>query len=419
MAVRLSRQNLILAGLGVAALAILAWGFVPAPVEVDLGRIGRGSLAVTVDHEGKTRVKDRFVISSPLAGRLLRIGRHADRQDGSDATLRAGDRVEKDKTLLAVIEPADPALLDARAHSQAQARRSAAEEGLNKAAADLERAQSLHKQAERQVERDQRSYRRQGVSQEDLEKAEFGERAAAAALRSAEFAHGVARFELKQAEAALLQTRVPSPGEAPVGPIRFEILAPIDGMVLHVYQESATIVTPGTRLLELGDPTNLECEVDVLSIDAVRIHKGQRVIVEHWGGARPLEGRVRVREPSGFTKVSALGVEEQRVNIIIDLSDPPSARPTLGDSYRIEARIVIWESADVVKVPAGALFRRGGQWAVFRVEEGRAVARTVTIGHDNGLEAEVLSGLADGDRIILHPTDRVADGVAVRERSGP
>jgi HlyD family secretion protein len=183
----------------VAALAILAWGFVPAPVEVDLGRIGRGSLAVTVDHEGKTRVKDRFVISSPLAGRLLRIGRHADRQDGSDATLRAGDRVEKDKTLLAVIEPADPALLDARAHSQAQARRSAAEEGLNKAAADLERAQSLHKQAERQVERDQRSYRRQGVSQEDLEKAEFGERAAAAALRSAEFAHGVARFELKQA----------------------------------------------------------------------------------------------------------------------------------------------------------------------------------------------------------------------------
>jgi HlyD family secretion protein len=416
VAVKLSRQNVVLTALGGTALALLAWGFLPTPVEVDLGRVSRGALAVTVDHEGKTRVRHRYVVSSPLAGRLLRIGLHGDNQPEADKTLHAGDRVEANKTLLAVIEPADPTLLDVREHSQALARRDAAAAARKKAASDLERAGSLHNQAKRALERDERSYQRQGISQEDLEKAHFGEQAAAAALRSAEFAEQVTEFEYKQAEAALVHTQMPSPGEAAPAPIRFEILAPISGVVLHVYQESATVVTPGFRLVELGDSTDLECEVDVLSSDAVRVREHQRVIVEHWGGERPLQGQVRVREPSGFTKVSALGVEEQRVNIIIDLTDPPSARPTLGDGYRIEARIVIWEAADVVKVPAGALFRRGGAWAVFRVEDGHVAARTVKIGHDNGLEAEVLGGLTEGDRIVLHPSDRVTDGVAVRER---
>jgi HlyD family secretion protein len=194
------------------------------------------------------------------------------------------------------------------------------------------------------------------------------------------------------------------------------IRSPLNGVVLRVFQESSTVVTPGTRLVEVGDPADLECEIDVLSTDAVRVVPGQRVILEHWGETRALEGRVRVREPSAFTKASALGVDEQRVNIIIDLISPPSARPTLGDGYRVEARIVIWESSDVLKIPAGALSRRGGSWAVFRVVEGRAEARTVEIGQNNGLEAEVLAGLKEGDRIILHPSDRVSDGVATQER---
>jgi HlyD family secretion protein len=404
--VKLSAQNLVLTGLGVAALLLLAWGFVPAPVEVDLGRVGRGALALTVDHEGKTRVKERYVVSSPLAGRLVRIGLHA------------GDRVEAGKTLLAVIEPTDPALLDVRARSQALARVDAADAARKKASSDLEHAQSLYAQARRELERDRRSYTHQGISQEDLEKATFGELAAGAAVRSAEFALKIADFEREQAQAALLHTRVAAPGdsESTPEPFRFDIPAPVSGVVLHVYQESTTVVTPGAKLVEVGDPAELECEIDVLSTDAVRVRPGQRVILEHWGGERPLEGRVRVREPSAFTKVSALGVEEQRVNIIIDLTDTPSARPTLGDGYRLEARIVIWESADVLKVPAGALFRRGGDWAVFRVEDGRAVTHTIKVGHNNGLEAEVLEGLSDGDRLLLHPSDRVADGVAIRER---
>lgn len=406
MRVRVSKQNVVLSAIGLAVLALLGWGFVPVPVEVDLASVGRGPLAVTVDHEGKTRVKERYVVSSPLSGRLARID------------LRPGDRVEAGKTLLATIEPTDPALLDVRERTQALARLDAAESARKKAAADLERARAMHEQARRTLDRDRRSYQHQGVSQEDLEKAEYGEQAAAAAVRSAEFAQRIADFEREQAQAALVHTRVASPGDtqSAAAPFRFDIPAPVSGAVLRVYQESSTVVSPGLRLVEVGDPTDLECEVDVLSTDAVKIRPGQRVVVEHWGGERALEGRVRVREPSGFTKVSALGVEEQRVNIIFDLTDPPDARSTLGDAYRVEARVVIWEAADVLKVPSGSLFRRGADWAVFRVEDGRAVVRTVSVGHNNGIEAEVLAGLEAGDRIVLHPSDRVVDGIAVRAR---
>jgi HlyD family secretion protein len=299
--------------------------------------------------------------------------------------------------------------------AQAEARVKAAKSDRKKAEATLERARALHEQARIERERAMRLRAGQGISDQEYRLIQFWERAMAAELRAAEFAGRTAEFELEQSEAALLHTRPRSPGESER--FRFEIKAPVDGVVLRVFQESATVLTPGTRLVEVGDPIDLECEVDVLSADAVKVTSGQRVIVEHWGG-NALAGRVRVREPSAFTKVSALGVEEQRVNIIIDLTDPPESRPALGDGYRVEARIVIWESADVVKVPSGALFRRGDGWSVFRVERGRARAIDVQVGRDNGLEAEVMDGLEEGDSVILHPSDRVKSGVAVAPRAG-
>jgi HlyD family secretion protein len=400
--VKLSRQNLLLVGLGLALLGLLVWAFLPAAVEVDLGRVERGRLLVSVEHEGKTRVRERYVVSSPLAGRLLRVGLHP------------GDAVVAGKTLLAVIEPADPALLDARARAQAEARVEQALAARKQAASNLERARPAHLQAARELQRARRLRPGGSASEQEYEVALYREQAAAAEVRAGEFALRVAEFEVEQARAALIHSRPRSPGEQE--PFRFDIPAPVTGVVLRVFQESATVVTPGTRLLEVGDPIDLECEIDVLSTDAVKVRPGQRAVIEHWGGTGALQGRVRVREPSAFTKVSALGVEEQRVNIIIDLTDPPGRRPTLGDGYRVEARIVVWEGPDVLKVPSGALFRRGDGWAVFRVQRGKATPRVVTVGQDNGLEAEILEGLDEGDQVVLHPSDRVRDGAAVVPR---
>ena len=215
------------------------------------------------------------------------------------------------------------------------------------------------------------------------------------------------------AKAVLIRSKPRSPGETLP---RLEILAPVSGQVLRVFQESETVVSPGARLLEVGNPIDLEAEIDVLSADAVKVRPGDRVILEHWGGGEPLAGRVRVVEPSAFTKVSALGVEEQRVYVIVDFVDPPEKRSNLGDAYRVEARIVVWESADVLKVPAGALFRRGTQSAPYAVVRGRAEEGVVRIGNRNDTEAEVLDGLSEGERVVLYPGDRVMPGVRVASR---
>ncbi|MFN7141024.1 MAG: efflux RND transporter periplasmic adaptor subunit, partial [Limisphaerales bacterium] len=228
---------------------------------------------------------------------------------------------------------------------------------------------------------------------------------------AAQSALRVAQFELEQARAALLQSR-PEGGVA----ARFPLYSPVSGEVLRVFQESATIVTPGMPLLEVGDRRNLEIEIDVLSTDAVNIRPGARVWLEYWGGSEPLEARVRLVEPAGFTKISALGIEEQRVWIIADFVAPPQSWESLGDAYRIEARIITWESDDVLRVPVGALFRIGVEWAVFVLENDRAQLRQVKLGHRGEHQAEVLGGLKEGEQVILHPSDRVADGVSVTLR---
>jgi HlyD family secretion protein len=257
-------------------------------------------------------------------------------------------------------------------------------------------------------------FQRQTASQEELDSADHRLRVAGEEVRAAQFAAQIADFELDLARAALVRSRPGGSGNA--SPAGFEIRAPVDGRVLRVFQESEATLTTGARLLEVGDPTDLEVEVDVLSADAVKIAPGAKAILEHWGGAEPLSGTVRLVEPSAFTKVSALGVEEQRVNVVIDIRDPLDQRKSLGDAFRVEAKIVVWETKECLKVRAGALFRRGGDWAVFVVEGSRAKLRTVRIGRSNGIETEVLDGLREGDVVILHPSDRVADGTRVQAR---
>jgi HlyD family secretion protein len=382
-----------------AVVAAIVWSFVPGPVEVDLGRVTRGALRVTVDEEGKTRVRERYVVSAPLGGRLRRI------------PLRAGDAVVAGETVLAVIDPTDPTLLDARAVAEAEARVRAARAARERAGPELARARAAHELAARQLERARKLFATKVLSRQELDEVESRERIAAEELKAARFAVEIAAFELDVAEAALVRTRPGGPDGAGLA-----IRSPIDGKVLRLFEESETVVAPGMHLLEIADPTDLEVEIDVLSSDAVRVNPGAAVLLEHWGGERPLAGRVRVVEPGGFTKVSALGVEEQRVNVIVDLLDPPAARPHLGDGYRVDARIIVWEGEDVLMVPSGALFRHGESWAAFAVRGGRARLATVEIGRQNASEAQVLRGLAEQDVVVLHPSDRIEDGVSIRAR---
>ena len=249
------------------------------------------------------------------------------------------------------------------------------------------------------------------ASHQELDEAEHRLRVATEEVKSASFAAQIAEFELELARATLARTRPTQSGNP--GVTRFEVRSPVDGQVLRVFHEDEAAVPAGERILEVGSLTDMEVEVDVLSNDAVKIRPGAKAILEHWGSDVALLGRVRLVEPAAFTKVSALGVEEQRVNVLIDIVSPLNERKTLGDAFRVEARIVIWEGHDVLKVPAGALFRHAGGWAVFVVARGQARLRPVHVGATNGLESEVLEGLTENERVVLHPSDRVRDGVTV------
>ena len=393
--------KLKLAWLGVGALAALLAVVLlrPQPLVVETARVTRGPLEVTVGHEGRTRVKDRYLVSAPLAGRLQRL------------PLKAGDVVEAGKTLVAVIEPTDPELLNPRSLAEAAARVKAAEAEVARAGSEADQARIRLEFAERELTRLNKTRPSGAVSQADLELAEQRERTAREAIRSTQFAGQVAEFELEQAKAALDVVQ-PAAGSAPKP--RFEITAPISGRVFRVFEESATVVSPGTRLLELADPAQLEIEVDLLTTDAVRVSPGTRMIVEQWGGPQPLEARVRMVEPSAFTKVSALGIEEQRVNVIADFTSPADQLALLGDGFRVEARLVVQSMEQALKVPAGAVFRHGEGWAVFVHANGRAVLRPVSTGLRNDLDVEIRAGLEEGEEAVLYPNDLITDGVRVR-----
>jgi HlyD family secretion protein len=391
--------------LTIVAILIVAvvYAFLPKPVAVDLVAVTRGPLEITVDEEGKTRIRERYVVSAPLAGRLRRI------------ELDPGDAVKAGQTLLAVIEPGDPALLDARSLAEAEARVKAARASVQQADSNLERCRAALEFSQNEHRRARQLAELKNISIHERENAELSVRTRSEDLKSAEFSRQIAQFELEQAEAALLRSR-PDNAESSVEAPKIDIRSPIDGRVLHVKEENAGIVMAGTGLIELGDPSNLEIVIDVLSSDAVNIHPGTPVRLEHWGGQRPLMARVRLVEPAAFTKVSALGVEEQRVNVVADLDDPPEQRTSLGDGYRVEARIIVWQRDEVLRVPSGALFRQGNDWVVFRMVSNRAVVTPVKIGRTNALDAEVLEGLREGDRVVAHPSDKVVGGVRIVPR---
>ncbi|HYP18325.1 MAG TPA: HlyD family efflux transporter periplasmic adaptor subunit, partial [Opitutus sp.] len=366
--------------------------------------VARGDLLVTVDEEGMTRVRNRYVISSPVAGQLQRID------------WKPGARVVAGETVLAVLETAGADLLDARSLAQAEARVRGAEAAMAAAAAQRERAAAAARMFALDLERLTSLRDRSAISVQEYDTAEMRASTAQQEERAAQFGLQVAEFELQQARALLMRGR-PEATETSgtgLGAEPLVITAPVSGQVLRVFQESARVVPGGLPLLEIGDPTDLELRFEVLSRDGVKIQPGARVIVEQWGGAQPLEARVRLVEPSAFTKISALGVEEQRVYVVADFVSPAAQRPTLGDNYRIEGRVVVAEGRDVLQVPSGALFQRGGQWQTFVLAHGKAGLRTVQAGRSNGLATEVVSGLAEGDTVIVYPGDKVADGRRVR-----
>ena len=392
-------KRLIRIALVVTVLAaILIWAFRPAPVSADFATVQRGPLRVTVDEEGRTRVRDRFVVSAPVPGQMLRI------------ELEPGDPVTADKTVVARFQPTDPALLDVRTRAELEARARAAESAVGGARAERDRIQAELTFAQSELSRTRGLVKGGALAQRDLEAAEQQAAALERALQSSEFAIRTAEHQLELARASLVQTRA---GRAATIPL----YSPVDGVVLRLLQESAAVVPTGQPLLEIGDLQDLEIVADLLSSAAVAVQRAQAVLIEQWGGDRTLHGTVRRVEPSGFTKISALGVEEQRVNVLIDFEQPPDASGSLGDGYRVEVRIIVWSKDDVVKVPTSSLFRNETKWAVFKVAGGVAQLEEVAIGQRNGLEAEVLSGLAVGDEIVVYPGDAVRDGVKVVPRS--
>jgi HlyD family secretion protein len=374
---------------GIIVVGAIVIGLWPQPVPVETASATVGTLRATVNEEGKTRIKQRYVISAPVTGQLRRI------------PFKAGAEVRAGETVLAVIDPLTPALLDARARRLAEARR-------DTAAANAQKARDSHDFAASELKRFERLYADKTVSAQERETAQWRDASAAKDLTAAESA-------LRQAEAELAEFS--SSGETGSGSERppREVKSPTNGRVLKVLEENARVVTAGTALLEVGDPADLEVVIEVLSRDGATIEPGAKVEFEQWGRSEPLLGRVRLVEPAAFTKVSALGVEEQRVNVIADLVTPPDQRPGLGDHFRVEARIVIWEAADALKVPTGALFRRGDQWAAFVVADGRAHLRPVKSGRSSGSETQILEGLKAGDLVILYPGSRVQDGQRVKQ----
>jgi HlyD family secretion protein len=395
---RLLFNRRVLISLAVVAglLAVALW---PKTVPVDVGTVSRGPLVITVDEEGMTRIRDRFVVSSPVAGRVLRI------------ELEPGDAVKRGDVVARVRAEAPP-LLDERTRAEAQAAIESARAALGRARAEEQRARATLAQLQRELTRIRELAQSRVVAAQELETREAEAKVAEESLNASVFAVQAATSELQRAQARLAPPTRDATGRV------VTVTAPADGVVLKRVRESESVVPAGDPLLEIGDPHQLEIVADLLSTDAVRVKRGARAIIEQWGGEQKLEARVRRIEPAGFTKISALGVEEQRVNVILDFVDPAAAWAALGDAYRVEVRIVIWEAPSVLKVPTSALFREGEKWAVYAIADGRARRTAVELGHQTGQEAEVVSGLSDSQRVILHPGDTLTNDARVKDRAG-
>jgi HlyD family secretion protein len=409
------RQSRKIITLGVATLigAALTAALWPRPMMVDMGEVKRGRMTLTIDEEGRTRVHDAYVVSTPVAGRLLRVH------------VEPGDAVVAGESLVAEMLPANPPALDARSRAQARAEVTAAEAALRLAHAQHKSAVADQELADAELARAQRLRDVKTVSQSALDHALREARTTEAARHTAEATIAVRQAELVIARAQLIgvedlrQTGFGADSGADSGVMRpIDIHAPTTGRVLRVIQESESTLPAGVAILEIGDVAgDLEVLIELLSSDAVQVEPGDRVLLTDWGGPRTLNGVVDRIEPWGFTKVSALGVEEQRVKTIARFSDPPEARARLGDGFRVEARILVWEDADALIAPSSALFRDGRDWVVFVVADGRARTRRVEIGRNNGVDAQVLSGLEPGETLVLYPSSALNEGARVKQRA--
>jgi HlyD family secretion protein len=386
--------------ISVLVIGLLVWGFWPRPVLVELVEARRASMTVTIEEEGRTRVIDRFIISAPVDGVACRV------------RLDVGDTVQAGQTLLN-ISPLESRVLDPRSRAEAEARVAAARSALELARQQAEAAEASANFQRNEIRR-LRPLAEQGViSSGAFDKAQMDLLTAEASLRSAKHAVEVAEYEQQAAETTLKYSAGTVTGD-PV--IRVPVKSPITGRILQIAHECEGPVTTGQELLVVGDPSLLEVVVDLLSADAVKVKPGMKVHFDRWGGDDPLEGRVRNIEPFGSTKISALGVEEQRVNVIADFVSAKEDWQRLGDGFRVEAWFVIWEDENVLQVPASSLFRLNDGWALFVVENGRARQRVVQIGQRTGLVAQILEGVKEGDKVVNHPSDEVADGVRITER---
>ena len=386
---RVAVVGTVIVALGAAAL----W---PEPIAVDVDTVVRGSMQVTIDEEGETRVRERFVVSAPVAGRLLRV------------ELEPGDRVDCGRTVVARLAPTEAPLIDLRMRAELTAAVASAQAALGQAQADRDRAAGNHERARSALRRQATLIAAGAISADELEAAQTAAGTAESALQAATFAVARMENELRRTRA---QLQAPARGVAVV-----DLRAPADGVILRRFRESESVVPAGEPLLEIGDPGDIEVVTDLLSSDAVRVAPGSPAWIESWGGGTPLRARVRRIEPSGFLKVSALGVEERRVNVVLAIADPTGAALALADGYRVEVRVVTWSDDEAVKVPIGALFRQGESWSVFVVERNRARLRSVVIGQQNDREAQIERGLAPGAVVVLHPPDTLRDGARVRER---
>lgn len=391
----------------IAGLAWLAW---PRPIAVDLASVTRGPMEVTIDEEAKTRVRHVYTVSAPITGKVLRISHPFGVQGQS---LHVGDRVTAAETVVAIMQPTVPSFLDRRSSEELQAMLTAADAAIVLAEAEVERLVASLDFSRAELRRAEALARTNAIAERTLEKARLDVRTSEAALASAKAQIDVRRSERSSVAARLIAPSAVTP-EAGTS-CCIQLRAPATGVVLKIIQDSEATVLAGSPLIDIGDPLDLEVVADLLSSDAVQIKPGAAVRIDGWGGL-PIRGRVNRVEPAGFLKASALGIEEQRVRTIIDLVNPPEAWSTLGHDYRVIVHITVWNADDVLRMPVGALFRKGEDWAVFVFKDGRAQTRLVKIGHRNARVAEIVSGLSDGERVVLHPSDRISDGVAVMER---
>ena len=401
------------AGWTVAASVVVAgafWLAWPAPVGVDLATAMRGPMEVTADDDGKTHVRHIYTLSAPVAGKVLRISHPMSEQGPS---LHVGDQVTANETVVALMQPTPPSFIDVRSHDQLEAEVLAADAAIQQQEAEVRRLQAALDFSRTEFERAQTLIRTQSISAQAFDKAKFDVATNEAALASAKAQVDVRRSIRTSLAARLVDPSNVAPSTDTACCVR--ILAPASGRVLKIIQDSEAVVLPGAPLVDIGDPLDLEIVADLLSTDAVQIKLGAPVRIDGWGGS-PIRSKVVRVDPAGFLKVSALGIEEQRVRVTIDFVDPPDTWSQLGHDYRVIVHVTTWSADDVLTVPISALFRKKDQWAVFAVEDGRARTASVEIGHRNNRVAEVLTGLSAGTQVVLHPSDRISEGVSVTER---